>query len=156
MNKSTKSFLSRWLPVLLWAALIYWLSNESNPYKYISAPVRIWLKNNRLFDYRMWEISGLLMHLTLFAVLAILIIRVLAWQKRPRFAHFFFAFILAVLYAVSDEIHQSYVPDRAFEVLDLSLNTSGAFLGVLASTLWHTRRAKRLIPVVNQEEPPTN
>lgn len=42
-----------------------------------------------------------------------------------------FAFVFCVLYALSDEIHQIYVPGRAFQVGDLLMDGVGALIGVL-------------------------
>lgn len=43
-----------------------------------------------------------------------------------------FAFITCVLYAVSDEIHQLFVPGRSCEFLDVLIDSAGALLGILA------------------------
>ncbi|MBO4501512.1 MAG: VanZ family protein, partial [Clostridia bacterium] len=42
-----------------------------------------------------------------------------------------FAFLFCVLYALSDEAHQLFVPGRAFELKDLFLDSVGAFVGIL-------------------------
>ncbi|NDI33518.1 hypothetical protein EPK97_01920 [Chengkuizengella sediminis] len=38
---------------------------------------------------------------------------------------------LCLLYGITDEIHQSYIPGRTPEILDLRNDTVGAFLGVV-------------------------
>lgn len=43
------------------------------------------------------------------------------------------AFFGTVLYAVSDEIHQIFVPDRAFQISDILVDSTGALIGVTAS-----------------------
>lgn len=43
------------------------------------------------------------------------------------------AFMGAVLYAVVDEIHQIFVPDRAFQLSDILVDSTGALIGVIAS-----------------------
>ncbi|MFA7672763.1 MAG: VanZ family protein [Clostridia bacterium] len=43
-----------------------------------------------------------------------------------------FAFITCVLYAVSDEIHQLFVPGRSCEFLDVIIDSAGALLGIIA------------------------
>jgi VanZ family protein len=48
------------------------------------------------------------------------------------------------LYAVSDEVHQSFVPGRTFSVVDLAVDLAGAVAGVAASwALIYHRRACR-------------
>lgn len=50
------------------------------------------------------------------------------------------AFILTCIYALSDEFHQLFVPGRAFELLDIALDSLGALAGAL---LWHFTHAPR-------------
>ena len=40
------------------------------------------------------------------------------------------AFVLTVLYGVSDEAHQAFVPDRTPSLADVGLDAAGAMLGV--------------------------
>lgn len=42
------------------------------------------------------------------------------------------ALILCALYAVSDEVHQIFVPGRGPQVKDVLIDTSGAMIGILA------------------------
>ena len=54
------------------------------------------------------------------------------------------AFGASALYAVSDEIHQRFVPGRSCEVRDVLVDTSGALAGILAafvllSVIWCLR-----------------
>lgn len=44
-----------------------------------------------------------------------------------------FAFFGTVIYAVTDEIHQIFVPERAFQISDILLDSTGALIGVIAS-----------------------
>lgn len=48
---------------------------------------------------------------------------------------FFLAWLISVLYAESDEIHQSYVPGRACMIKDVLIDSSGALIGVLLVTI---------------------
>ena len=50
------------------------------------------------------------------------------------------AWVLTVLYAVSDEYHQTFVPGRNGNALDVLIDASGAALAALA--LWLARRSK--------------
>jgi VanZ family protein len=51
------------------------------------------------------------------------------------------AFGLGVLYAASDEIHQSFVPGRLGSPLDVVIDGAGVAVGI---ALWQTVRARRL------------
>lgn len=43
------------------------------------------------------------------------------------------AFFSTVLYAITDEIHQIFVPERAFQISDILVDSTGALIGVIAS-----------------------
>ena len=41
------------------------------------------------------------------------------------------AWILCVVYSVSDEIHQHFIPGRSCELRDMCIDSAGAILGIL-------------------------
>lgn len=99
-----------------------------------------------------FEIPGLdkLAHAVLFGGLAGLVsvgLRRSNTRLRPE-VQFYAPIAFAVLYGLTDEIHQLFVPDRSFELLDLTADAAGA-LGmqlVLCGMVWKTlpHRAHRL------------
>lgn len=62
------------------------------------------------------------------------------------------AFFVAVLYAVTDEFHQIFVPSRQGQVLDVLIDSLGAALGLLGmwiffrlrGTLLNTKQSKKV------------
>ncbi len=71
-------------------------------------------------------------HMLGYAVLGVLCRRALGWQRRPVAA----AWLPAVMYALVDEFHQSFVPGRHPSPLDaLGFDGGGAALGLLVSWL---------------------
>ncbi len=46
---------------------------------------------------------------------------------------FFIAVFGTVCYAITDEIHQIFVPGRAFQISDILVDSTGAIIGALAS-----------------------
>ena len=52
-------------------------------------------------------------------------------NKKPQLA-----FLICVLYAISDEIHQLFVPGRAGQVRDVLIDSSGSFLGIFLVMLF--------------------
>lgn len=53
------------------------------------------------------------------------------WDKLK----FYLPLIPCALYAASDEIHQIFVPGRAFEVFDISIDSCGSLTGILVFIL---------------------
>ncbi|MBR3759646.1 MAG: VanZ family protein [Ruminococcus sp.] len=71
-------------------------------------------------------------HFSLFAMLGFLIS--MSVGRRRLFSTASAGVMLfCFLYAVSDEIHQSFVPGRSCEFRDMMIDTSGALAGMLAS-----------------------
>ena len=50
---------------------------------------------------------------------------------QPTLARLACAWLVAALYAVSDEIHQYFVPERACALMDMGIDSAGAAAGVL-------------------------
>ena len=102
--------LSQWLPVVGWAALIFVLSSVPD----LGTGLGGW-------DLVLRKIG----HAGEFAVLGALLARALGSAR--------LALVVGVLYAVSDEVHQVFVPGRTGSPLDVALDAVGVALGVV---LW--------------------
>ena len=106
-----------WLPVVAWAALIFALSSVPD----LGTGLGGW-------DLLLRKIA----HAAEYAILGALLARALG---RP-----WAAFVVGVAYAISDEVHQSFVPGRAGAPLDVAIDTVGVAAGVL---LWTRVLARR-------------
>ena len=108
--------LSLWLPVLAWAGVIFYLS--SIPYLRIT---EAW------YDIILRKLA----HLIVFGILARFLARAFtgstfwSWKKI-----FTWSLILSVLYACSDEYHQSFVPGRGASVIDVAIDATGVWLAL--------------------------
>ena len=108
-----RRFLIFRLPLLLYLVLIFHMS--SGP---VSSPFV-----KRFPDY--------ILHMTEYCGLYLLMFRALheGSQPRPRRGGYW---LLTVLYGISDELHQSFVPTRDSSVIDVLSDSVGALLGILA------------------------
>jgi VanZ family protein len=113
--------LARWLAVALWMGLIFALSAQS---RLPSAP-QPWLDT-------LVKKGG---HFAVYAVLATLIWRALEWRARA----WSWAWLLAVIYAISDEWHQSFVAGRHPQAIDALIDACGAATALLVAG-WKLRR----------------
>lgn len=74
-------------------------------------------------------------HFCIFGMLGILVSSAIStYHLTPR-RTLLYSVSLCALYAVSDEVHQFFVPGRACMLRDMLLDTCGAFCGVLFVTL---------------------
>jgi len=76
------------------------------------------------------EIIGRFLHIGEYLMLGFLVIRAVSWNRAIRVGNALLSVGLSILYALSDEFHQIYVPGRAFQVADLLLDLVGILIGV--------------------------
>ena len=145
------SFLRYWLPLLVWMVVIFSASADTQSVAHTSRflePFLRWFKPDisaEAINAVRWVVRKAA-HMTEFAVLAWLVWRALRrpvradsrpWSRRGAWS----ALGLAVLYATTDEVHQSFVPNRTGSVFDVGIDTVGAALGLLA--VWMVFRGRR-------------
>jgi VanZ family protein len=100
--------LTAWLPVAVWATLIFTLSSIPS----LDSGLGTW-------DTVLRKLA----HLAEYAVLGALLFRAL--RREPT------AIALGSLYAVTDEVHQAFVSGRQGSPLDWLIDTAGVIAGVL-------------------------
>lgn len=152
LNSSAVSFAYYWLPVLALCVTIFVFSHDSGSGprgSRILGPLIRWLApgaSEVTVDRAVFAIRKAA-HVTEFAALAILFWRA---RRKPRldttrpwnWKEAAFAFVFTVLYAASDEIHQSFVPTRTGCVADVFIDSIGAALGLLAVLAWGRLRRR--------------
>jgi VanZ family protein len=100
---------SRWIPVLVWAAVIFTFSSIPS----LSTHLGTW-------DLILRKAA----HITEYAILAALL--------RRATASYGWAFALAIAYAASDEFHQTFVRGRHGTPVDVGIDAVGGALGLMA------------------------
>jgi VanZ family protein len=98
---------SRWLPVLVWAGVIFAFSSIPS----LSTHLGTW-------DYVLRKLA----HMTEYAILAVLLRRATGQAG--------WAFALTVAYAASDELHQTFVRGRHGSPIDVGIDAAGALIGL--------------------------
>ncbi len=76
------------------------------------------------------ELIGRFLHVGEYLLLGFLVIRAVAWNSAIRAGNALLSVGLSMVYALSDEFHQIYVPGRAFQVADFLLDLTGILIGV--------------------------
>ncbi|MCA9470443.1 MAG: VanZ family protein [Nitrospirales bacterium] len=112
--------MTYWMPVVLYAGLIVFLSSLSST----------GMKIPSLF----YGYDDKIIHAIEYAILAMLCYRAYLGTFVERLAMYapVLAIVTAVLFGVTDEIHQAFVPLRHADVWDLVADAVGSFLGVAA------------------------
>ncbi len=103
-----------WLPAALYMLLIWWLSSQSLTISTANFPFRD---------------KGV--HATEYGVLGVFLAHALSgtFAGLTRARLWLWSVALTVLFGMSDEIHQAFVPGRSADVLDLAADAVGALLG---------------------------
>ncbi|MEM7536489.1 MAG: VanZ family protein [Chloroflexota bacterium] len=130
ISSSILRFVWLWLPLLFWAGLIFWFSHQP---KVVLTPAQ----PSSLMPtfYERWQmfwlmpanaeldtVTGKTAHVIVFGILAWLI-----WRIRPEWKVVLFA---TMLYGMSDEFHQLFIPGRTGRLWDVFFDCLGALLVV--------------------------
>lgn len=106
-----------WGLALAWMGIIFFFSAQTN------------------FDFvpTQWQIDPVswAVHFAEYAVLAALLWQALRYTPRLDRRAAALAFVLAALYAISDEWHQSFVPGRYPDIRDVLVDVAGALVALL-------------------------
>lgn len=124
-TNTVRRWLWRWGPALAWMALIFALSAQSK---------------TDLPDYGMFDLFvKKTAHLVAYGTLALL----LAWALGGRRHWVGIVLLLTLLYAISDELHQTMVPGRNGRWYDVAIDMVGASLalvGLMVLQRWQRTR----------------
>jgi len=114
-----KKFFKFWLPAVIWMGLIFWASSfhtlRASPINWQDLIIR---KTAHFLEY---------------TILFFLFFRGFKnTTKLTQSRALLFSFIFSVLYAISDEFHQTLVDGRSGMVRDVFIDGTGSFFGWLA------------------------
>lgn len=129
MNKYFKLLL-----LILWMSLIFFLSNQTGSESCKTSNRILILLNNLGIDIN--NIFGIIAHflirksahLFVYFVLSILLYNFL---KEYSLNAIFVAFLCSLLYACLDELHQTFIPFRYGNIIDVFIDLLGALIGLL-------------------------
>ena len=108
-----------WLPVLVWMGLIFTLSSQ--PRDSLVPVGNSFIEV--LFDFIGKYHGDKVIHAFLYFTLALFYLVARPHHKKE-------TIIIAILYGMSDEYHQSFVPGRSCDIFDLIADSAGAFIAL--------------------------
>ena len=153
MAQQKKRVLS-WGITFLWMALIFYMSSQpAAESRELSRGVAAWIAEiiERLapqadIDFR--SLHGTLRkqaHFWAYLVLGPLVLNALRQSGVKGRRAVVLALAVSVVYAITDEIHQLFVPGRSGEIFDVVIDTAGAAAGIaLYGLMGWIRQKKRL------------
>ncbi len=123
-RKAPTKSRSRWVPVVLWMAIIFGCS---------SVP--------KLPIADRFDVNDKALHAIGFGVLAALLWRALP-GRRPGWIRAVTVVAWAVLYGYTDEFHQRFVPGRTFDMKDIAADGVGSALAGISAIVWERLRPR--------------
>ena len=117
-----------WVPVALYAGVIFYLSAQSHP-------------EDQLPSFLLKDVSDKVLHAVEYGILSLLCYRAFRWAAGPAVARqaVVLAIVTASVYGITDEAHQLYVPFRESTWQDWLADTAGAAIGALS---WRAIRSE--------------
>ena len=125
-----KKVAKYWLPVILWAVVIFSFSAKPTT------------RTSEIYwqDFLVKKSA----HVFEYGILTILLFRALKKGGIEKKEAGVYSVILAVLYALSDEFHQSFTPGREPTLRDVFFDTTGSFLAVYIIWRYLPKAPKKL------------
>ncbi len=135
--------ITLWLAVILWMAVIFSFSAESGVASTETSDGVVDRVVEEMFgtsdrsiipDFVRVKVTFYVRkaaHFTAFMLLGILTVSALRVDVKRFLPCGIVSFGICVLYAVSDEVHQLFVPGREGRLLDVGIDTAGALCGIL-------------------------
>jgi VanZ family protein len=124
MAKNLLLLCCNWLPPILWMAMIFYLSSLSG------------LPDFDTYDFTVKKAA----HFSVYALLYLFLFRAFRLsfrlEEKPPLPALIVPAVVAVLYAISDEIHQSFVPMRNATVRDVFIDTAGILAMCVVVRKW--------------------
>ncbi|MBI5356297.1 VanZ family protein [Candidatus Collierbacteria bacterium] len=112
-----KNFINRYFPVIAWAGLIFFFSSLQT----IPSP------QDTILNFILKKTA----HIIEYSVLYWLTFRAINWEVyETSHKKFLTPLIFTFLYAIFDEVHQSFVPNRHAKIYDVGFDLVGALLAI--------------------------
>ena len=120
--------------LILWCLLIFYFSNQvgdisrqssSNFINLINKILNINLYN---YEYSVYIVRKLA-HMFLYFILYLLSLNVCKCFKIKKY--YLYSFIFCLIYSISDEVHQLFIFERSFGIIDVLFDMVGSFIGFI-------------------------
>jgi VanZ family protein len=146
--KKQKNILIPWAAVVLWLVFIFYLSAqpvyESNMLskrvtEVVVETVEKVAPESKLDVNRMNHLLRKNAHFFAYLMLGILMMNLLGRSGVGGTKGIVLALGICVLYAISDEVHQLFVPGRGAQVRDVLIDSAGAIIGIRMYSIYKSK-----------------
>lgn len=129
-----------WAAVILWMGLIFYLSHQPatasselsrGVTEIVLSIIEKVVPNEDLDVSSIHHLIRKNAHFFIYFFLGMLVLHALKTSKGTGYQTIGLALLICVLYAISDEIHQLFVPGRGAQVKDVLIDSAGASVGIV-------------------------
>lgn len=129
-----------WALVMLWMGLIFFFSHQpaivSNELSTGITEKIVEVISRAVPESKMNQVNLNFIvrkgaHFGVYLVLGVLVANGLISCNRSKVSTILLSLLICVLYAISDEFHQLFIPGRSGEVRDVLLDSAGALVGIV-------------------------
>ena len=109
--------------LIIWLLTIYYFSNQHGD-------ISSMLSNNvnNVISFINVLYIRKLAHVFLYFILGVLVINVLDLYNVKNL--FFYSFVFCILYSISDELHQYFIPLRDCRIIDVLIDSISSYIGI--------------------------
>lgn len=139
MSKVNLHKIISWIAVLIWMAFIFYLSHQPAKVSSELSSGVVQLVSGMLtalFPFMEFDIDQLHFfirkgaHFFAYFTLGLLVLRAILIGRNIKVYLIGYAFIICVVYAISDEVHQLFIPGRSGELRDVLIDSVGSVTGI--------------------------
>lgn len=140
--------------VLLWMGVIFYLSHQpAEASSQLSGGITDWIVSSieKVIPFKinielLHTFVRKTAHFTAYFVLGLLLVITIQASRKLKRASI--SLIIAVIYAITDEFHQTFIPGRSGELRDVLIDSVGALTGIIffliITFIWNRKKAARL------------
>ncbi len=150
-----------WIAVVGWMSLIFILSHQpasvssglsSGITEFLLGAIAEWFPGSGAEVEQFHTLVRKNAHFIAYLILGVLLVNAFGKWGRLNSRHLVAAFVIAVLYAASDEYHQLFIEGRSGEVRDVLIDSAGAATGIGLCWLFSLLIQKRSLSKVSDAE----
>lgn len=128
---------------IIWMLIIFWFSSQNSTQssgtsqKVIKAVLKIVSdveqEQENIIVEQMQHIVRKMAHFSIYMIGGILLINLVSTYTAKK--AWIYAWLIGTMYAITDEIHQYFVPGRSCEIRDVVIDSSGVIIGIVMVVL---------------------
>ena len=117
--------------IIAWMCMVFGFSNAGgNESTGISITIARFLVKNEVYIEFAEKIIRKIAHLSEYAIGAVLVYSLMLTFKLDIKVQFLSSLFFIIVYAITDEVHQLFIPGRSGNILDVWIDSLGALIGL--------------------------